>query len=386
MREWKSGRKVVDSTMSDGRDTSPTDRAVLVGCLSSLLEFEDGVSDVFEHILEIETSEDLLDYLSQLLGDAGEEVRDFVDDVGRFKRGESILSARVATTSSSAAAISSATSAPSAASASAPSSSSAEVSRLESDRKNNGKGSVWNGTGGKTPSSGGDKNKHDQRREDAKGTKDDEALNRRRAEELQQQQQQKKKKEEENDRRLAEQLQREESSRLFDFVEDKGEDAAASSSEGGYTSTGGENGKGSASEELRVGTNPKKPKHGKAKTICGCYGTRHKPLTNCLQCGRIACRHEGYGFCPFCGYDIEKVKVDAGDKKFDRALLHKERLLRYDREFARRTVVLDDQADYFHRESSAWLTEDERAEAERKDEDRRREMHGRKKPVLNIAL
>lgn len=47
------------------------------------------------------------------------------------------------------------------------------------------------------------------------------------------------------------------------------------------------------------------PSRGKAKVVCGCFGTKHKALTNCLYCGRIICETEGYGFCPFCGFMVE---------------------------------------------------------------------------------
>ena len=50
-----------------------------------------------------------------------------------------------------------------------------------------------------------------------------------------------------------------------------------------------------------------KASRGKAKKICGCFGTFHKPLTNCLYCGRISCTEEGYDFCSFCGYMVDKV-------------------------------------------------------------------------------
>jgi hypothetical protein len=51
-----------------------------------------------------------------------------------------------------------------------------------------------------------------------------------------------------------------------------------------------------------------RPSKGKAKIICGCFGSKHKPLTNCLYCGRISCVEEGYGFCGFCGYLVEEVR------------------------------------------------------------------------------
>ena len=55
------------------------------------------------------------------------------------------------------------------------------------------------------------------------------------------------------------------------------------------------------------------PPKGKAKFDCGCFGTLHKALGNCLYCGRITCEREGYGFCPFCGYLVEEVKPSGGD-------------------------------------------------------------------------
>lgn len=49
---------------------------------------------------------------------------------------------------------------------------------------------------------------------------------------------------------------------------------------------------------------PEPPK-GKARVVCGCFGSLHKALTNCMYCGRISCAKEGYSFCPFCEYKIE---------------------------------------------------------------------------------
>jgi len=49
-------------------------------------------------------------------------------------------------------------------------------------------------------------------------------------------------------------------------------------------------------------------------------------------------------------------------------------------------VVLDDQADYYSNQSSAWLNEEEIAQAEELDADERSNLHQRKKQVLNIAF
>lgn len=59
----------------------------------------------------------------------------------------------------------------------------------------------------------------------------------------------------------------------------------------------------------------------------------------------------------------------------DAAWKHKERLLGYDRESAQRTVIIDDQADYYS--SSAWLTETEEEEAKEIDQIRYDEKHRR---------
>jgi hypothetical protein len=34
---------------------------------------------------------------------------------------------------------------------------------------------------------------------------------------------------------------------------------------------------------------------------CGCFGTEHAVVNNCMQCGRVVCAREGERPCPFCG-------------------------------------------------------------------------------------
>ena len=130
---------------------------------------------------------------------------------------------------------------------------------------------------------------------------------------------------------------------------------------------------------------PKELKKGKAKTICGCYGNKHQVLTNCLHCGRISCEVEGYDFCPFCHILIEDFsKRMQGDSSSSSALLHKERLLEFDRTAAARTHILDDQEDYFVSQSSMWSTEREKIMAREKEEERRKMLHERQKQTLII--
>ncbi len=130
---------------------------------------------------------------------------------------------------------------------------------------------------------------------------------------------------------------------------------------------------------------PKELKKGKAKIICGCFGTKHKPLTNCLHCGRISCEVEGYDFCPHCHILIEDFRQRIrGDRTSSSALLHKERLLEFDRTAAARTHILDDQEDYFVSSNSMWSTQEEQKNAKEKEEERRKLLHERQKQTLAI--
>ena len=129
----------------------------------------------------------------------------------------------------------------------------------------------------------------------------------------------------------------------------------------------------------------KKPENGEATKICGCFGSRHKPLTNCLNCGRISCELEGYDFCHFCGFLIES-HIDENNANFDSALAHKERLLEFDRTFAARTHIHDDQEDYFVTSTSMWSTQEEQSDARAMEEERHKNLHRRQKQKLNISF
>jgi len=128
--------------------------------------------------------------------------------------------------------------------------------------------------------------------------------------------------------------------------------------------------------------NKRKPR-GKAKVICGCFGTYHRPLTNCRYCGRISCIKEGYDFCPFCGYLVEEKKPEQDDNILVEATQHLQRLLNYDKENQRRTKVFDDQTDYYSNTSNVWLNEEEQEEAHARLLEKNCELHERKNPILN---
>mmetsp|Transcript_9831 Transcript_9831/g.15763 ORF Transcript_9831/g.15763 Transcript_9831/m.15763 type:complete len:355 (+) Transcript_9831:75-1139(+) len=134
--------------------------------------------------------------------------------------------------------------------------------------------------------------------------------------------------------------------------------------------------------------NPQFKLEGKPKgKCCGCFGSKHKPLANCLRCGRISCEVEGINdYCHFCGYwigDYSSTIATTGDEKMDSALKHKERLLEFDKTSAARTHIHDDQEDYFVTSTNMWATKEEQEDARELEEVRRKKLQ-RQQQVLNI--
>lgn len=113
------------------------------------------------------------------------------------------------------------------------------------------------------------------------------------------------------------------------------------------------------------------------KRKCGCMATVHVFAGSCYQCGRTFCELEApCESCYSCSapyvhpMNADEASAHGLGEESVRAYAHKDKLLFFDKEHAKRTRVLDAQGDYYN--ASAWLTEEEKAEiAER--ERRRRE-------------
>ncbi len=145
----------------------------------------------------------------------------------------------------------------------------------------------------------------------------------------------------------------------------------------------------SAIRALEIQTNPSLSDD-PAKRSCDCLATRHPLLAaapNCLNCGKIICVKEGIGPCTFCGHPLlsaddidsmirslreergkEKMDLnnasqrrpdvasvpkpfttpssDTTDATLDRARQHRDKLLNYQAENARRTHIIDQAADF----------------------------------------
>jgi hypothetical protein len=139
------------------------------------------------------------------------------------------------------------------------------------------------------------------------------------------------------------------------------------------------------------------------KTQCNCLGTRHPCVTNCTLCGYIICQFEiqennpssevGKDLfqCPNCrgacsrSLTAQQMQLQGCDESTLKAYEQKDRLLQFDREHAKRTMVHDAQADYYV--SSAWMTDAERKDMELKER-KRLEMkkHARHNKKVNIRF
>jgi activating signal cointegrator 1 len=158
-----------------------------------------------------------------------------------------------------------------------------------------------------------------------------------------------------------------------------------------------------------------KPKD-KAAFVCGCMGTTHKPVNNCLNCGRIVCQNESRDNCLACGQELIplmnaeeaaqngasastvaayklKVRLEYGlgtsnlwfsNMSISTCFCMQDTLLVYDREHAKRTQVHDAQADYY--ESATWLTSEEKARIDEKERLRRKTMGRRPGSDMQVAI
>ena len=116
---------------------------------------------------------------------------------------------------------------------------------------------------------------------------------------------------------------------------------------------------------------------------CGCMSTVHPFLGSCFQCGRLICEVEGPSNCFSCGAEFvapisfESAKTSGFGTDALNAYRHKDKLLVFDKEHAKRTKVFDAQADYY--ESGAWLTAEEKIEIAEREKIRRDKMRPFKK-------
>lgn len=313
-------------------------KKTLENALGGLLGFDDGeAEDLLEHLLSIDSSEDLSEYLVQLMGGQSPELNDFVQNMSRYKSGESI------TTSSSA--------------------------QNDSDSKAHQKKAAIDSFSQENAAvesframAMGNNSKSSKKSASRKNTRQKQQGNKSRVPPPK------------NVNNSRSPLPPSASA-----VNESRKQQPSSSSSNSQAQNVTLQQQSKQQQKRNKGVVEKShPARGKPKIVCGCFGTKYKALTNCLYCGRISCEKEGYDFCPFCGFMVEP-----GLNGNEKAFLQKERLLRFDRDFARRTKVFDDQADF--QAPSTWMSEEEKKEAE-ENELKHFESLKRPKQTLKLAI
>lgn len=112
------------------------------------------------------------------------------------------------------------------------------------------------------------------------------------------------------------------------------------------------------------------------RAICYCMCTLHPLVNNCVSCGKIVCEQEGEGPCMFCGnwvdretiYDLNEIgEEDEGRSggrnlalQYELALQHRDKLLDFDRNAAKRLGVIDERQDWYELSNNTWLNENQR--------------------------
>ncbi|RAH76655.1 hypothetical protein BO86DRAFT_393269 [Aspergillus japonicus CBS 114.51] len=173
---------------------------------------------------------------------------------------------------------------------------------------------------------------------------------------------------------------------------------------------------------LEVSTNPTL---GPGARKCTCYASIHPlfdPAPNCLNCGKIICALEGLQPCSFCGTPllssdevqsmIRELRAERGQEKMrahnegvqhrdggpglgpgstpgssnnhrlDAARAHRDKLLQFQAQNAKRTRVVDEAADFEtpNVASTLWMTPAQRALALKKQQRIMREMEEKARP------
>ena len=153
---------------------------------------------------------------------------------------------------------------------------------------------------------------------------------------------------------------------------------------------------------------------------CNCYATIHPlfdPAPNCLNCGKIICSLEGLQPCSFCGTPllspeeiqsmIKELRAERGQEKMrvhnegvqrdsrpriggepsassqlDAAKAHRDKLLNFQAQNAKRTRVVDEAADFEtpNVASTIWMSPAQRALALKKQQRIMREMEEKARP------
>ncbi|GAM24793.1 hypothetical protein SAMD00019534_079680, partial [Acytostelium subglobosum LB1] len=133
---------------------------------------------------------------------------------------------------------------------------------------------------------------------------------------------------------------------------------------------------------------------GKPGDPCECQATRHKLITNCLNCGKVICEQEGKGPCKFCGtalfskpHPTTNAQLQSQkDRELASAVQYKDTILGYQKNSVQRTIVFDDQEDYFSNATNKWLSSEERATIADQEREHLQRVEEKKKSRFTIDI
>lgn len=104
-------------------------------------------------------------------------------------------------------------------------------------------------------------------------------------------------------------------------------------------------------------------------------------LNHVTQYHMTIIRHVYFHLC--CSIN-NKMEMRQSNDNSMKAWNEKEKLLRYDREHAQRTTILDDQEDYYT--STTWLTQEEQDQYHHNENIRSNQMQHRTNITMNLDL
>ena len=94
-----------------------------------------------------------------------------------------------------------------------------------------------------------------------------------------------------------------------------------------------------------------------------------------MSCGKIVCELEGEGPCLFCGawvdrettYDLNELGDEGEENRdgvlaaqYEEALRHRDKLLEFDRNAAKRLGVIDEKQDWYELSNNPWINPEQR--------------------------
>lgn len=107
--------------------------------------------------------------------------------------------------------------------------------------------------------------------------------------------------------------------------------------------------------------------------VCFCMGTKHPIVANCVECGRIHCLQEGEHYCIECKSQLfsknEFLKKCINDESLKKCHDHKEKLLKFQKEFYSKMNIIDDYTDWYEISNNTWISKEMREIAKEKDEE-----------------